>query len=298
MATYSRVLAAEMYGEHRPYGYVFGGSGGAYKTMACIENTPGVWDGAVPFIHGTPMSLPNLFTVQAHAMRVLRDKFPSIVDAIEPGGSGDMYAGLEPEEREALAEVDAHGLPAARVVRRRTDRARVHRGVLGLVDNMVQLGPRVLRRLLVGPGLSRREPARLARAARIQHKTSVTAGRHGVRGAGARPSDVHVGDVRRQQRRRAGRVPAREPAGGRAAGARRSRSRAADASGHVVHIPGVVGDYVTTGIGEAHLDALKAIKAGDDVLVDNAIYLATQTYHRHQVPDPEFAVWDQFRVGW
>ena len=57
-ATYSRVLAAEMYGEHRPYGYVFGGSGGGYRTMACIENTD-VWDGAVPYIHGTPMSLPE-----------------------------------------------------------------------------------------------------------------------------------------------------------------------------------------------------------------------------------------------
>ena len=39
VATYSRVLAAEMYGEHRPFGYVFGGSGGGYRTMACIENT-------------------------------------------------------------------------------------------------------------------------------------------------------------------------------------------------------------------------------------------------------------------
>ncbi len=86
VATYSRVLAAEMYGEHRPYGYVFGGSGGGYRTMACIENTRGVWDGAVPYIHPTPMSLPANLGVQAHAMRVLRDKLPQIVDAVEPGG--------------------------------------------------------------------------------------------------------------------------------------------------------------------------------------------------------------------
>jgi hypothetical protein len=33
VAMYSRVLAAAMYGEHRPYGYVFGGSGGAYRTV-------------------------------------------------------------------------------------------------------------------------------------------------------------------------------------------------------------------------------------------------------------------------
>ena len=36
-ARYSRVLAAEMYGEHRPYGYVYGGSGGAYKTIGLLR---------------------------------------------------------------------------------------------------------------------------------------------------------------------------------------------------------------------------------------------------------------------
>ena len=110
-AQHSRVLAAEMYGEHRPYGYVYGGSGGGFKTISCIENTVDVWDGAVPFVLGSPMSLPNVFTVQAHAIRILWDRFPQIVDAVEPGGSGDMYAGLTVEEREALAEVTRMGFP-------------------------------------------------------------------------------------------------------------------------------------------------------------------------------------------
>ena len=35
----------------RPYGYVYGGSGGGFKSTACAEHTEGVWDGAVPFIH-------------------------------------------------------------------------------------------------------------------------------------------------------------------------------------------------------------------------------------------------------
>jgi len=39
VAQYSRELAANMYGKHRPYGYVYGGSGGAFKTLGCIENT-------------------------------------------------------------------------------------------------------------------------------------------------------------------------------------------------------------------------------------------------------------------
>ena len=34
-----------MYGEHRPYGYAYGGSGGGYRTIGGAENTTGVWDG-------------------------------------------------------------------------------------------------------------------------------------------------------------------------------------------------------------------------------------------------------------
>jgi len=42
-----------------------------------------------------------MFTVRIHALRVLklRNKFPAIMDAIDPGGSGDPYAGLNAEER-------------------------------------------------------------------------------------------------------------------------------------------------------------------------------------------------------
>ena len=98
-------------GRHRPYGYVYGGSGGAFKTIGCVETQPGVWDGSVPFVHGSPVAIPNVFTVQAHAMRVLQGKFPQVVDAIEPGGSGDMYAGLTTEEKEALQEVTRMGFP-------------------------------------------------------------------------------------------------------------------------------------------------------------------------------------------
>src|SRR5262245_66242775 len=78
--------------------------------MSCMETTD-VWDGGVPFIVGSPQSLPNVFSVQLHAMRILWDKFPQIVDAIEPGGSGDMYANLTTEERDALAEVTRMGFP-------------------------------------------------------------------------------------------------------------------------------------------------------------------------------------------
>jgi hypothetical protein len=107
-ARYSRVVAADMYGPHRPYGYVFGGSGGAYKALACFENAIGVWDGALPYVMGSPVSILNLFTVQAHAMRVLRDKFLSIVDALEPGAVGDLLmVGFGEAHFKALTSIQA-----------------------------------------------------------------------------------------------------------------------------------------------------------------------------------------------
>lgn len=110
VARYSRVLAAEMYGPHRSYGYAFGGSGGGFKTIAGFENTD-AWDGAVPYVIGSPMAIPNVFTIRALALRVLKDKLPAIVDAVEAGGNGDMYAGLNDEERAVLTEVTRMGFP-------------------------------------------------------------------------------------------------------------------------------------------------------------------------------------------
>ena len=110
-AQYSRVLAAEMFGPHRTYGYAYGGSGGAFRTIGGFENTVGVWDGVVPYVVGSPQAIPSVFTARMLALRVLKDKFPTIVDATEPGGSRDIYSGLNKEEREALAEVTALGFP-------------------------------------------------------------------------------------------------------------------------------------------------------------------------------------------
>src|SRR6478736_4975491 len=50
-AEYSRIIAEQMYGANRPYGYAFGGSGGCFKTLSGFENTT-AWEGAVPFVCG------------------------------------------------------------------------------------------------------------------------------------------------------------------------------------------------------------------------------------------------------
>ena len=110
-AQYSRKVAVDLYGEHRPYGYIYGGSGGGYKTISCVESTEGVWDGAVPFVIGSPMAMPYVFTARVHAMRILRHKMMQIVDALEPGGSGNPYETLNEEEAAALREATLMGFP-------------------------------------------------------------------------------------------------------------------------------------------------------------------------------------------
>ena len=50
-----------------------------------------------------PMAIPNMFTVRMHAQRILRDELDRIVDAVEPGGSGDIYAGLDAEQARRAA---------------------------------------------------------------------------------------------------------------------------------------------------------------------------------------------------
>jgi hypothetical protein len=57
------------------------------------------------------MAIPNMFTIRMHAQRVLRRCLDRIVDAIDPGGSGDMFEGLDAEEREALVEATRMGFP-------------------------------------------------------------------------------------------------------------------------------------------------------------------------------------------
>ncbi len=75
-AQFSRVVAAQIYGGRRPYGYAFGG--GAYRIISSIENADGVWDGVVPYVLGSPMALPNVFSVRMHALRVLQNKLLQI----------------------------------------------------------------------------------------------------------------------------------------------------------------------------------------------------------------------------
>ena len=295
-ARYSRVLAAEMYGAHRPYGYVYGGSGGAYKTMACFENALGVWDGAVPFVQGTPLDGPNVFTVQAHAMRILYDKFPAIVDALEPGGSGDMFAGLNIEEREALAEITRMGFPP----RAWFNYERIARGYTGVFsmffDNMVKFDPEYFEDFWKVPGYLGANPTESLLRARIQHETAISKVVMAKEAAAlglqvSMPARLADSEVEMPAAIQIERMPEGDLTGATLT------LKSGEAAGHVFYISGAMGDMLTIGFGEEHFKVMPGIKAGDEVLIDNSVYLAAQTYHRHRTPSPDYYVWDQFKVA-
>jgi hypothetical protein len=301
-AHYSRGIAAHMYEPHRPYGYAFGGSGGAYRTIGGIENTEGVWDGVVPFVIGSPMAIPNVFTVRMHAMRVLKDVFPQIIDALEPGGSGDMYSGLNTEQAEALREVTRMGFPPKSWFGYKT--MGVHAFSV-LYPGMVMADPGYFDDFWQVPGYLGANPPQSLLKARIQHTSKIKALisadqaievglAHGslpgeARGsadaawqslkgnAGPLPVAFQLEDV----------LPDIYFLGGDLL------IQTGTAAGKIVPLIQISGDYVVLGVADPHV--LFEIQPGDDVRVDNSNFLAAQTYHRHQVPGKEYAVWDQFR---
>ena len=102
-----------MYGAEPHHGYVYGGSGGGLRTIACLEHAPDLYDGAVPYIAGSTNGgvLPVTMSAVANALRLLWPKFDAIADACEPGGSGNPYEGLDADQRDALAVLYRCGFP-------------------------------------------------------------------------------------------------------------------------------------------------------------------------------------------
>lgn len=301
-ARYARVVANRLYGPHRSYGYCFGGSGGAYRTVGGMENTDGVWDGAVPMVMGSPVAIPNVFTVRMHAMRVLKDKFSQIIDALEPGGSGDMYAGLNEEEKEALREVTNMGFPPKSWFGYKT--MGIH-GFLVLYQGVVMADSKYFKEDFWNkPGyLGANPPASLLKA-RLQQVSRIKIGI---------PIDqaISLGLTQPMSERDRGTADAAwKSMGGLPGGMPVAFQlenilpdidflggdlaiKSGAGAGKTLQITRIAGDKVVLGPADAAVLAL--LKPGDEVMVDNSNFLAVQTYHRHQDPGKQYPVWDQFR---
>jgi hypothetical protein len=271
-AKYSRVLAAELYGEHRAYGYLFGGSGGAYQTIGSAENTRGVWDGFLPYVMATPHAIPSMFTVRMHALRILRrrNKFAAIVDAVDPGGSGDPFAELNEEEQAALREATWLGFP----LRGRWNHAFLTSGYFNNIAPLIPLlDPTYVDDFWTKPGYLGADSKDTIRSERFQFDTTVATVIDGF------PRQLALGAV-----------PERDFADAHLV------ILSGAAAGKSVPIASVDGRAVGFAFAADH-GVLNLLEPGDRVRVDNAWALALQTYQRHQVPTPDLYGWNQYRDG-
>lgn len=298
-----RRVAQDIYGAHRMYGYVFGGSGGGYKAMSCIENT-NQYDGAVPFVIGSPMSLPSCLTVPAFGARRLRHCWHTILDHVDAGGDGKLDVGLTADEADALREIVRMGYPPRMVRAFASPAADGSLAVLipgvkamdaayfddfwhkpgyegyehtdGVWDDLTDFTARVvevgLRSTDAPDGIDSRNGTDTA-----WQKMLSNASESYMTLTDVPHSDYLVGiDMTILTGAAAGKV-----------------LRLGRVDGHRV-IPGM-----TFGADTAE-SVLALLHPGDEVRLSNRDYLAIQHYHRHQVPDDaSFRAWNQYREsGW
>jgi hypothetical protein len=111
-ARLSRHLAEAVYGRVPEHGYVFGGSGGGHRTLCAMEfvEDPDVWDAGVASVIGSPDTFRS-YSVMNNVRRLLGERLAHVVDAVEPGGSGDPFQHLDTEARQALSDLYATGFP-------------------------------------------------------------------------------------------------------------------------------------------------------------------------------------------
>ncbi len=258
-AKYSRVVAEQVYGTTaRPRGYIYGASGGAYQTIGAMENTSGVWDGGVPMVQGVPNAIPSFMTVELLALRVLQDKLPQIADAMAPGGSGNPYRGLTPQQKAVLQEVTRLGFP----LRGWWQYATLNGGAFLAVESAVRaLDPSYVTDFWTQPGYEGSDPS--VQAARIQDNTTVTSlvGTSGVVLASVPAGDLSGADL---------------------------DITSGPEAGQSVPIVAASGNTM-------ELAANPGITPGTSVRLDNSWLIALQYYQRHQVPTPDEYGWNQYR---
>lgn len=304
VAQYSRIVAMNMYGSQRPYGYAFGGSGGGFRTLAGMENTNGVWDGAVPFVIGSPMAIPNVFTVRTYAMRVLNKKLPDVADAVDAGSNKDPFTdiGLNDEESAALTEATKMGFPLRGW--HAWDHLGLHAFAL-LFPSVVAADPSYFEDFWSKPGYEGYNPPESLQNALINQKTTIE---KLMTVDEARAMGLQVGHLAGRPHGLAddawkamqGEHGSQVPVGIQLADVPEKNTLGTDlkvvsgkAAGSPLPIARIEQNIVLFTPGSE--ETVAKLKPGDEVLLDNRNFLAVQTYHRHQVPGRDFRVWDQFR---
>lgn len=300
-AEYSRKKAMELYECERPYGYVYGGSGGGYKTIACIENTD-AWDGAVPFVIGSPVSLPNSVALHVQGQRTLRHVYNKIADALDAGGSGNMYEGLTEDEHAMLKEVTNMGFPprqwfleAAGVM---------NAGSLPVtLPGVKRKDPEYFKDFWEKPGYMGADPKSNACRDRLVFSGVIKA----VHLPGEEKETVYIQnrvDDAWQKMMKDGKnawIELEEAPQGDDLYLEgvEIQIKSGKANGKKLQLGAMEGCCLKIGSCygmDEPSEVVGLLQPGDLVKLDNSDYVAVQSYYRHQVPaDLSFHAWDQFR---
>jgi hypothetical protein len=301
-ARYSRVVAEEMYGERPHHGYVFGGSGGGVRSLKCLEMVDDVWNGGVPFVlpHA---SQGNFFSMQLNALRVLQPQLSQISDAVEVGGSGHPFAGLDADQADALATLYKAGFPRGVSLDNPLEAVLVW---TWFTDLFHAYDPTYFDDFWSQPGyLGHDHPERLT-ASVIDIETTVT--------RAVAPDELLVyqptppvidrfgiGDLARlfgsilgTNGPRSGLTVAEGDTG--AMGCATVSILSGRAAGREINVIGVIGDVlVGSALGQAGTMLFDGVESGDRVRICNRNYLAFCHHYRHQV-EAEYPEWGHLAV--
>lgn len=303
----SRKEAMKYYGCTRPYGYVHGGSGGGYKTMACIENT-NAFDGAVPYVIGSPVSLPNTVTMHVKGQRDLRHVFGKILEAIDAGGSGNMYEGLNETEAATLKELTSMGLPP-RAWFLEAWGTFLDGSVPVLLPGVKAKDPDYFEDFWKVPGYEGADPNSSASRDRLVFSGVIKSVHTPAKGVEDTGASNGVDDSYRKMlvNGKDAWIELEEIPEGEdlylkgvsvkiTSGAAAGRQMLLD---KIIPNENGKGGILTIGMcfGMSDLaEVIDSIRPGDTLTLDNSDYVAIQSYYRHQVPaDLSFHAWDQFR---
>ncbi|WP_420540266.1 S-layer homology domain-containing protein [Paenibacillus polymyxa] len=283
-AKFSKVYAADYYDtDDYIYGYIYGGSGGSLQTIGAIENTKGVWDGAVPFVPVVPTSIPNNGFILAYTNFVLGDKALQVKDALSPGGSGDPYSSLNDMEKAVLQEVTKLGVPL-RGLEGALSQNDLQSLLFGFGDTIKSMDSTYVEDFWNKPGYLGTEQSDLGdlfRSAKIDQWATITQVSRDKQNA---PTSVSLDNA-----------PSTLP--------RTGADYTLYTADGTTKIGTLKGSFDPTKkvftIGSENSNrVLSALESGAKLHIDNRWHLALLSYHRHQVPSgPNFYSWNQFRAA-
>lgn len=275
VAKLSRTIAADYYkSKKKIYGYVYGASGGSMVTVGAIENTFGVWQGAIPIVQAIIISNPNNFCVRAMASLVLESQKEKIQDSVRPGGDQDPFSRLNAVGKQVLTEVTELGLALGAfedwegLAGNRTDFLRTFRVLVP--PTIAAFDPTYVGDFWTKDGYLGTEKSKLGdfyRKAVVEFNTTVTSVQVD---AGKVPAAITLA-----------KVPSNPPTYGLQATIKSSDGKSS------------LGQFtlqISKGSKTAEIDpsqnatVLATLSEGAQIQVDNRAWLAGSAYHRYQVP--------------